>query len=683
MLDMKLKSVYELKKGTVMNQFNKGISQKKQAAQGFDPFLWFFVRIFKTQLGAAPNAQAKIEPAPLADGSASRDHVYTLRVYHQGAWKSRRITIGKLGANVANKSTCFRVTYDDLLVLKIPPYPITELDEYIQAIQSERRIAAYALPDITCVVPSLSALLTKVPILKPQKQLTSDQIESHYLRLVTEDPKLQSFLKIGESFVFFMSLSSYAFLNSVVEKIHGHSNLSFSEISNHFDMLSDFNTLGPVSKDPNGAIFWDMKYLLDTYNDQVGWLISNYQMESSIPRSRKTGWLISYLLQARPDTDGLNLPERFTEELREMLDGLFEQNRNTIRSYLAIVQGDVERSSFDRQKKSGGIIATILSLLCHLKNRRLAIRDLKPENIFLLTDLKSSDRILSDPDKYALGLIDLETAVSLMEEGIPTIPQPARTGTPAYATPSHLFPNELLLEMFGNLPRMFHFQDLYAAVGLVFYSATGKTLFENTGRLLPEIVMAAHRSPMKNRTSSELFGHVSWVFWQSAVREFNDKQLENQKMFNALEIRVPEEAMRMLRQEVEDTKKDLSNRIEHLIRIRNALKNGQKLDALSRASHAAIRHRREKLEIEDSIPGLSPEIKEKTLQFLSDLEYLRMLYEKIESLAGSLPSISLDDLLNLLFCIVLTFMYRENWTLRKPPALLSVSPQESTPIRKD
>ena len=681
MLDMKSKSVYELKKGTVMNRFNKGISQKKQAAQGFDPFLWFFIRIFKAQLGAAPSAQAQIESAPIADGSASQDHVYTLRVFHQSAWKSRRIAIGKLGANVANKSTCFRVTYDDLLVLKIPPYPITELDEYIRAIQSERRIAAYALPDITCVVPSLSALLTKVPALNPQKQLTSDQIESHYLRLLTEDLKLQSFLKIGESFVFFMSLSSYAFLNNVVEKIHSRSNFSLSEISSHFDMLSDFNTLEPVSSDPNGAIFWDMKYLLDTYQDQLAGLICNYQTGSSIPLSRKTEWLISRLLQTTPDTEGLNLPEGFTEELHEMLDGLFVRNRDTIQSYLSVVQGDVERSFFKRQKhKNRGIITTILSLLCQLKNRRLAIRDLKPENIFLLADLKKSDRILTDPDKYVLGLIDLETAVSLMEEGIQTIPQPARTGTPAYATPSHLFPNELLLEMFGNLPRMFHLQDLYAAVGLIFYTATGKTLFENTGRLLPEIVMAAHRSPLKNRTSPELFGHVSWVFWHSAVLEFKDKQIENQKLFTELEIRVPEEAMRILRQEVEVTKKDLSNRIEHLIRIRNALKNGQTLDTLSRASHSAIRRRREKLEIEDSIPGLSPEIREKTLQFLSDLEYLRMLYEKIESLAGSLPSISLDDLLNLLFSIVLSFMYRERWTLRKPPTLLPVSPQESTPI---
>ncbi|MEW5910092.1 MAG: hypothetical protein AB1659_09870, partial [Thermodesulfobacteriota bacterium] len=417
-----------------MNRLNNGILKKKQAPKYADTLLWFFVKIFKIQLGAPSSAQTKIEPASPEDGAPGPDQIYTLRVFDQGAWKSRRITIGKLGANVANKSSCFRVIYDDLLVIKIPPNPILSVEDYIRAIQSERRIAAHASPDILCIVPSLSAVLSKIPAFQGGEAGRFDEIEKRCLKMISEDSALQQYLKIGESFAFFMSLSKYAFLNQVVEAINTHTSSSIPEISTHLDMLSRYGIPEGGGTDPRGEVFFEMKCLLDEYLNQIQDLAGAYRIDHQIPGARITEWLASHLSKSKIDTTDPGIPKPFFQELQEILDRMTLDNRATIESYISSVAGDAEKRLLDRQNiKKRGLVINMLSLWGSLRNHNLAIRDLKPENIFVVADLVKSDRILSEPDEYSLGLIDLETAVRLSNEPTGKPEQPVRTGTPAYA----------------------------------------------------------------------------------------------------------------------------------------------------------------------------------------------------------------------------------------------------------
>jgi serine/threonine protein kinase len=381
--------------------------------------------------------------------------------------------------------------------------------------------------------------------------------------------------------------------------------------------------------------------------------------------------LVSHLIGTQIRRKNGDIPESFFQELIQLFDSITRERRSTIEAYVASVVGDSEKALIERQDiKKRGLLVNILSLWGNLKNHRLAIRDLKPENIFVSADLSQSDRILSEPSKYSLGLIDLETALKLPGEPAVKPDQPVRTGTPAYATPSHLFPNEILHLLLGNLHRTFYLQDQYSIIGLLFYSATGKILFENTGKLLPEIVMAAQKNRLKNQSLTDLFKHVSWVFWHSAITEFEQKRLEHENLLNRLEIHLPQHTAILLQKDIQDTQRDLLDRINRLLNSQHTLKNSPTLDALNRAKGLAIRRQREKMEKEENTGG-DVELLNRKIHFLFTLEYLKTMRETIERITGAFPTLLLDKLLMLLFSLILAFMYRENWSDRNPPVFSS------------
>ena len=110
-------------------------------------------------------------------------------------------------------------------------------------------------------------------------------------------------------------------------------------------------------------------------------------------------------------------------------------------------------------------------MLFHLKKKHTAIRDLKPDNMFLAGNSDNPDFFLTSPEQYKPGLIDLETSVNLGETE--TLQQPILAGTPHYATPSHIFENHVLKEVFNDLPRTLYLQDWFAAVGIIYTVVTG------------------------------------------------------------------------------------------------------------------------------------------------------------------------------------------------------------------
>ena len=73
------------------------------------------------------------------------------------------------------------------------------------------------------------------------------------------------------------------------------------------------------------------------------------------------------------------------------------------------------------------------------------------------------------PGAYELGLIDLETAVNFRHKDAQHIRQPMLAGTPAYMTPSHVFNNQVLVDVFGReIQRIFYAQDWFSAIGMIY-----------------------------------------------------------------------------------------------------------------------------------------------------------------------------------------------------------------------
>ena len=120
----------------------------------------FFLNIFKHQLGASREAATEFR---LVDSrSFAPNYIYELRVKMSDDWQSRRMTIGPLGEGTTSRSKCFYVIYDYHLVIKIPPTPITDLNEYIKIIKKEKSIVN-KLYMKECIIPTVSVILKMLP----------------------------------------------------------------------------------------------------------------------------------------------------------------------------------------------------------------------------------------------------------------------------------------------------------------------------------------------------------------------------------------------------------------------------------------------------------------------------------------------------------------------------------------
>jgi len=676
-------SVYGFhKESASMAGFNTEIDGKKQVSRGSDAVLLFFLKLYKMQLSADPAAESRVEMAPQTYETPGSNRIYTLRVNHQGMWRSRRMTLGRLGANITNKSTCYHIIFDDLMVVKIPLQPIYEFNTYIQCISRDRRIALKAAPSIRCIVPSLSTVLNKIPQLHHPKARSPEEIEKRYVFLLRKEPNLQNYLQIGGSFAFFMNLSQYTFLNQEIDKIHGRNDVFSRDFLKPTDSLWETHGIDPfliAEEDP--AIF-EMGHILAEYEEWIADILGHNRCDASFSMSQRRAWFTAHLSGQDLKSGEPGLPEPLIQTLPGLLARFSEKHQKTINAFRKAHRQQTEKSWRERNKgKITGIITSILSLLANLKSQGLSLRDLKPENIFIVAEPERLERGMPDPEIIELGLIDLETAVAL-DTNTDAIEQPLCTGTPAFSTPSHLFPNPFLIKQLGDLKRTFFLQDAYAAVGLIFFAATGETLFEKTGRLLPEIVLASRKSSLKDQTPADLFRHTSWVFWHSAVSELTRQGSHYQDVLKSLKISLSELICPMLQELLEKTHDELKDRISSLLSSQTSLQKTQ-LEALAASDAETIGKQIHSLEENNSSPDA--ETREPILKFLSSLEHLKRLLEQEsryrEILLEKRPSFFVGDLIEFLFFTVIAFMYRESWTTRKHP-LLPVKPStESAAIR--
>ena len=182
-----------------------------------------FLKIYSYQLTKQSGTPAKYYH--IGPEHHKKGHIYELRVQVNGSWKSRRLTIGRLGANVISRSKCYYVIYDAYLVIKIPPEPITDIKQYIRMLRQETRIAS-KLSMQECIIPTLSVILRHVHHSFEKDTTVLEEVEDNYLKPLFLFSNLHSFLQLNGSFVFFMDLSKYYFLQNAIEDIHEPKNQS-------------------------------------------------------------------------------------------------------------------------------------------------------------------------------------------------------------------------------------------------------------------------------------------------------------------------------------------------------------------------------------------------------------------------------------------------------------------------
>lgn len=641
-----------------------------------------FLKLFRHQCGVEPNAPAQV--AQISDGNDGPELTYELRVHKNKKWERRRMSVGIIGENPStrsktrtrtasrtkgSKSTCFKVTYDNLLVVKVPPVPIQRFDDYLENLHTESRIAVKLEPKIEFVAPGVTALMRKVHPMKDAADLKASELEPRYIEWLRAHPGYQDFLKISGGFVFVMDLSKYAFLSQVVEAMHDpdvHRWLMGEEILKTHNLLWDILEFENKYGADNLNVCFDINKVYAQYETRLSEMMRERGLSFPIPTYRKQEWFLFHLAERRVVRLDESFPEGFLDEFNDMVRGVLLEFTEEVEAYRDVVLDYVRDLSFVKNKKQmAGLIYNIVHLLACLRERRIAIRDLKPDNLFVVAEKDKYPLFIASPEESSLGLIDFETAVDFTDYPEKEIPQPLLAGTPAYATPSHLFPNRLLTQTLAELPLVFNYQDWQAAVAMIYNIVTGELLFEHTRRLLFKTKKTIQRTTQMNLPLAEGFKEASRIYWSGAVSEFEAKISEKKALLKSIPVNLSPAACAMIGEDIRREQKNTEKQVEKYVDAQVIFSSDKNRSNLRHAPAMEVARLRERWEKGDNLPKMPPGMRTQVLRLLRDLERLKSQLQRqkqlIRMMEKETPRLSAYDLSRVLFDIVFNVMYREEW----------------------
>jgi len=238
---------------------------------------------------------------------------------------------------------------------------------------------------------------------------------------------------------------------------------------------------------------------------------------------------------------------------------------------------------------------------------------------------------LSSAEEYAIGLIDLETAVDYRPLKNSRPEQPQMGGTPAYATPSHFFQNEIIEDAYQDLPLILNMQDWYATTAILYEVVTGRRLFQHTAGHITELVKNMQQDMEEEKPLIDIFRNVNPTFWESAAAEFKFKVDADIRWLKATDVLIPDDMKAQIKNHLSRGKKRIEDQIIEM--------------------HGAT----EGSEVVPARPSDPP---------VGELERLKKRSDRISEWCGilehSASRMTVNDLLEIMFHIVLDVMYPES-----------------------
>jgi hypothetical protein len=620
----------------------------------------FFLDIYKHRLRSLKGDPAEIR---LVDAqSFAPNYIYELRVMKGGDWHTRRMTIGPIGEETGSRSKCFYVIYDYHIVIKIPPNPINDLNKYTEILKREEGIVKQ-LSMRECIVPGASVVLKLIQRFSRRADLALESGEDDYMKLLNIFSELQKYLKIGDTFAFFMDLSQYYFLGHIIQNLHDIEKKVDEEIHRQSEVVGDFLKFDERYGREDIPFFLEIEKLYSTYEMGLKKLLQQFNIVSSPSRDQIKKWFFVHLVGNRVTEVEKDFDAQFIAALNSLVDGIISDNHKTIQAYRESVKKSIHTSAFTQNKASmEGIVTNLLELLAHLKNKRVAMRDLKPDNLLVAGDRGRYPGFLAYPEEYKIGLIDVETAVVLANSGSGALEQPPLGGTPQYATPSHFFSNEVLAHSYESLSTVLHLQDWHGVIGIIYRTITGLPLFEKTAKILPTIINTMGEYKGKEK---EHFHRGNEMFWNSAVAEFREKLVAREEALKSVSITVLEQARKMFRGFVFDEKRTIDDQIHQCVNSRNvpmSAKDRQVLLTCSCEKTNQLRKRWENTAEEQTRSGID---RSQIVSLLGELGRLKLKLERQEKMLKLLEhsgvAISVYELLEFMFELVVKRMYGEEW----------------------
>ncbi|MCP4689219.1 MAG: hypothetical protein GY859_14285 [Desulfobacterales bacterium] len=625
-----------------------------------------FLNLYKLQLNPAnPNAMiGKFKRLP-NNGRAS-EHAYELLVKHLGTWKSRRMSIDLIGEGAGSKSTIYKVVYDDVLVVKIPPDPVKDFDAYVEGLDRERMIFDLLSPEVHCITPSLADILGMLPRFSNKDDLPRVKYEIRCKRMLSVNPPVQEHLKIDGAFAFFMNLSKSSFLRQALDKMHRFDDRVEKEMNRYLDSPTELEVFERRHGKNNVDVFLDLNDVWSNYEMEMDQFLSKNGVLKRIPKYRLKKWFCLHLAEETVTESDTDLPANILDDLNAFIRKTVTDNRRTLEKTRAVISARFRHENFiNNRSRFKGVITNILKLLSRLKDKGVAARDLKPDNIFLVTASPNVPLHPPSAETYSMGLIDLETAAHFQSINEVLIKQPMLAGTPSYATPAHLFENEILADALGDLPRTLYLQDWHAAAAMIYQTVIGEPLFEGARKFIPEIVKMRAEAMETDQPLVDVFKISTNMFWNYAREEFASTTGKNRDELEDVGVFLPNKIKKMLARELAAVKKILDAVIAGRILSQDMFKSDESRKRLTRSSHAAIAKAKRNWEKGVSVPLAPLPIRKRIVRFLGNLEKLKresaFHVTGLKRLVRKQTEISVFDLLELMFVVVHRSMHPAEW----------------------
>lgn len=629
--------------------------------------LRYFLNLYKIQTGISVDDPAEFLSSEGEVFEFDPNASYKLRVRQYGEWKSRRISVSLIGDASGSKSKCFKVIYDDILVVKIPPTPIKTFKKYLECIETEKRIVEKLMPDIECIVPRVSTILKRIHPFSMDADLNPERFENKCVNRLKNFPNLQNFLKIGDSFAFFMNLSKYSFLSNVIEKLHDVREAYQKEILTQEDVLWDLFVFEEKYGTGHDRLFYAMDGIYSQYDKEINRLMFNFGNAAKIPSYKARQWFLCHLAEKKIEKkENAQFPPAFIENLGRSFRKIASANAEDIEHYRRTIKKHVlKKTFFQNRTMMGGIVSNILNMIGNLKEKGVAVRDLKPDNVFVVGDWENNPILLASPESYSIGLIDFETAVSFDLRYDNKIAQPLLAGTPSYATPSHLFENTVLESIHSDLSRILFLQDWQAAISMIYNVSTGRRLAEKTGKVLPEIMKVMHKSVANNHSMSDVYIKSSRMFWNRATTEFEEKLKESEYILKSVETAIPENMKESLKIEILGEQDKIRKRIVRQMKSQNIFRSRKAVKNLVESPPEIISRYKMKWIKGIDVPKAPPKVRDRIIGLLLNLEQLKRHLKSHERVLNKLgnenPRLRVYDLLKIMFFIVHKSMYKHEW----------------------
>jgi serine/threonine protein kinase len=624
----------------------------------------FFLGLYRRQLGLGPEVPADFTQLP--SPPAGSNQIYELRVKSGGEWIKRRMTLGPLGEDSGSKSKCYYVIFDQHLVVKIPPKAITNFEDYVASIKKERHIVERLSPK-ECIVPGISSILSQIHRLTLPSGSLPDVIEEKYIAWLRKTPAHQEHIKINGTFVFFMDLSRYYFLSHIIDSLHDLSEPIRAEINSTGDLIPYPAKFKERYGEQNESVGFEIRDLYHQCEAEVRHLLKNSGKSATVTPYRIQVWFLNYLEKKDIGESEAAISGRIAEEVTAVFGRWFEKYRTTVDAYLAAIRTFAARLSLDQNRQIiSGVITNLLDLLAWLSEKKVAMRDLKPDNLLVAGDPHNYPAFLRSASDYALGFIDVETAVYLDASDGARLKQPLLGGTPYYATPSHLFPNPVLQACFPDLAWVLRFQDWHAVLVMVFKAVTGELIFDRTATLFGDTKNRVADAMRQRGPLDTVMEDVSRRFWRSAATEFRAKMKARESALRSVEVDIPKSVRTLFVHVLQHDIESIQGSMRQLVEAQRYFRSPESRDHLLKSSHGRIcqilkaLHNKKQLEPPASDALLATE------RFLHHLSMLKALGERKSQIISTLestavPRLNVHELLLLMFNSVLKAMCRERW----------------------